>query len=48
MRDWLWHRINNLRVSMIYRHRSARSIERVSRLCRLLWRYGYHVSKRES
>ena len=46
MRDWLWNRLNDLRVRMILNHAPARSINRVSRMCRWLWRYGYHANER--
>ena len=46
MRDWLWNRLNDWRVRMILARAPAKRINRVSWLCRLLWRYGYHQSAR--
>jgi len=47
MRDWIWNRLNDLRVWMIKRHAPARRINFVSRLCRMIWPRGYHAGRKK-
>lgn len=42
MKDWIWAQLDRLRVWMILKRMPARRIEKVSRMCRRIYPYGFH------
>jgi len=41
VQKWLWNRLNELRVRMVMKRRSARIINRISKICVRIWRDEY-------